>query len=378
LKVGYYSPLPPEPSGIADYSALLLPALARRVDVSVASRLRPGSSNEVDVRLYHLGNDPRGHGWIVEELRRQPGVVVLHEVALHELVAGLTLGRGDPDAYLDAVEQEDGQEGRLLAQSSLEGLLPPLWEVRPLEFPLVDALLANALGVIVHSRFAEQRLAERGYERKVWRIPFPARTPGEAGDAGLPEGRAPVVSSLGGLTYHKRIPQLLAAFGRLRRSFPDALLVLAGSGGDSLQLDARLERLGLVRDRDVLVLGRVPGERFLALMARSDICVSLRWPTLGETSASVIDALALGKAVVVSDLGWYSELPDGVVAKVPVDGREGDLLSATLELLAEDGRVRDVLGAAAADYASREHDVARTAEAYVQALAQAAGGNGSG
>jgi len=377
LKVGYYSPLPPEPSGIADYSALLLPELERRVDVAVASRLRPRSSNGVDVRLYHLGNDPGGHAWIVEELRRSSGVVVLHEVALHELVAGLTLGRGQPGPYLDAVEREDGPEARLLAQASLEGLVPPLWEVRPLEFPLVGGLLENALGVIVHSRFAERQLAERGYGGKVWRIPFPAGTPGEAGDPGLPEGRAPIVASLGGLTYHKRIPQLLAAFARLRRSLPDALLVLAGSGGESLQLDARLERLGLVRDRDVLVLGRVPGERFLSLMARSDICLSLRWPTLGETSASVIDALGLGRAVVVSDLGWYSELPDGVVAKVPVDDHEGDLLAATLELLAENGRVREGLGRAAADYTRREHDLGRTADAYVQALVEAAGGNGS-
>jgi glycosyltransferase involved in cell wall biosynthesis len=33
MKVAYYSPLPPSRSGIADYSALLLPALRERVDV---------------------------------------------------------------------------------------------------------------------------------------------------------------------------------------------------------------------------------------------------------------------------------------------------------------------------------------------------------
>ncbi len=39
VRVAYYSPLPPSRSGIADYSALLLPALAERVEVAVA---RPG------------------------------------------------------------------------------------------------------------------------------------------------------------------------------------------------------------------------------------------------------------------------------------------------------------------------------------------------
>ena len=33
MKVAYYSPLPPERTGIADYSALLLPELQRRLDV---------------------------------------------------------------------------------------------------------------------------------------------------------------------------------------------------------------------------------------------------------------------------------------------------------------------------------------------------------
>ena len=371
MRVGYYSPLPPERSGIADYSALLLPALARRIDVVAARRGR--DPNRADVRLYHVGNDPQAHAWILDALRRRPGVLVLHEIGLHELVASLALGRGDPAAYLDAVEREDGPEARLLAEAALEGLVPPLWETRPLDFPLVHDLLERATGVIVHSRFAERRLAERGYRGTIWRIPFPASPPSGAGDAGLSADRFPVVASLGALTYAKRIPQLLEAFARLRRRFPRALLVLAGSGGGSLRLDPRLERLGLARGRDVLDLGHVSGDRFLGLTARADVCVSLRWPTLGETSASVVGALGLGKAVVVTDVGWYAELPDGVVAKVPLGEHEGDLLVATLELLAEDDRVRRGLGEAAAAYARREHDLERSADAYADALREVAG-----
>ena len=40
MRVAYYSPLPPERSGIADYSALLLPALERLIDVDVVRRGR--------------------------------------------------------------------------------------------------------------------------------------------------------------------------------------------------------------------------------------------------------------------------------------------------------------------------------------------------
>ena len=103
MKVAYYSPLPPERSGIADYSALLLPALAERVGVVVARPGRFRRAPRADLALYHVGNDPQAHGWIVDALRRRPGVVVLHDFVLHHLVSGITLARGDGPAYLDEI-----------------------------------------------------------------------------------------------------------------------------------------------------------------------------------------------------------------------------------------------------------------------------------
>src|SRR6266480_1700018 len=177
MRVAYYSPLPPERSGIADYSALLLPALARKVDVRVARRrrLRP---SRVDISLYHVGNHPDAHGWIVEALRKRPGVVVLHEFVLHHLVAGLTLGRRDGEGYLGAMQREAGVPGRLLAHGVLDGVVPPLWEVRPEDFPLAGEVLEHAAkpggGLIAHSRYVAERAFASGYEGRLWRIPHPA------------------------------------------------------------------------------------------------------------------------------------------------------------------------------------------------------------
>src|SRR5438034_1221725 len=134
MRVAYYSPLPPSRSGIADYSRLLLPALRQRVDVVVAERGK--RAPDADVALYHVGNDPDAHGWIVDALRRRPGVVVLHEFVLHHLISGITLGRGDPRAYFDAMERDLGVAGRLLALGVADNLLPLLWETQPERFPL--------------------------------------------------------------------------------------------------------------------------------------------------------------------------------------------------------------------------------------------------
>ncbi|HYZ79330.1 MAG TPA: hypothetical protein VE596_18355, partial [Gaiellaceae bacterium] len=63
MKVAYYSPFPPERTGISEYSELLVPALARRIEVEAVPR---GQIRDADVCLYHVGNNPDAHGWIVE------------------------------------------------------------------------------------------------------------------------------------------------------------------------------------------------------------------------------------------------------------------------------------------------------------------------
>jgi hypothetical protein len=108
-------------------------------------------------------------------------------------------------------------------------------------------------------------------------------------------------------------------------------------------------------------------------MAACDAIVSLRSPTMGETSGSAIRALSLGKPLVVSDVGWFAELPGDAVLKVPLDEREEDTLVASLEALA-DPAVRAAMGARAGELIGREHLADLVAEAYAAALEELAGG----
>ena len=369
MKVAYYSPMPPERSGIADYSAHLLPALRERLDVVVAQRRR--RAPKADLALYHVGNNPDAHGWIFDALRKRPGVVVLHDFVLHHLVAGLTIGRRDGHGYLDAMEREGGVVGRLLAHGVLDKRIPPLWESRPEDYHLAGEVLDRATGLIVHSRYVEQRARAAGYEAPIWRIPHPAWEHAPVTPAPL-EG-APLVGSFGNVNASKRIPQLLEAFARLRRDRPDARLLLVGAVSPGFDLDRRLQRLGL-SDQGIVREAYVEEDRLWALMAACDICVNLRSPTMGETSGSVIRQLSLGKPVVVSDVGWFAELPGDVALKVPVDGGETETLYAALELLARDEGARASMSAAALELVRREHDLSRAADLYAAALEQAAGG----
>ena len=372
MKVAYFSPLPPERSGIADYSALLLPALRRRIDVLAVPRSRPDAARRADVALYHVGNNPEAHAWIVEALRRRPGVVVLHEFVLHHLVAGMTLGRGDAAGYLRAMERDAGLAGRLLAHGVVDGSIPPLWEARATDFPLSGEILDRAPGLIVHSRYVENLARGAGYEGRIWRIPHPAWPSSGIGPAAV-DG-SPVVGCFGNLNPAKRIPELLEAFARLRERHADARLLLVGPAAPRFDVDSRIARAGLPPDA-VIRESYVDEERLRALIAACDVCVSLRWPTMGETSGTVIRALSLGRPLVVSDVGWFSELPDRVALRVPVDDYEVDMLAAALDLLATNDAAREAMSAAGRALAQSEHDVERVAEAYTAALEVAAGGD---
>jgi glycosyltransferase involved in cell wall biosynthesis len=367
VKVAYYSPLPPERSGIADYSTLLLPALRERVEIVVAHKGRHAPA--ADVALYHVGNDPDAHGWIVDALRKRPGVVVLHEYVLHHLIAGITIGRGDGRGYLDAMERELGVAGRLLGLGVLDNLLPLLWETQPERFPLAGTILEHAHGLITHSNYVAGRARAAGYRGRIWQIPHPAWPTGHVTPAdGIPGD--PLIGCFGFLNMNKRIPELLEAFAAFRRERPGARLLLVGAAGERFDVQRRLERLGLTEG--VTRFDYVPEEGLWALMAACDVLVNLRYPTMGETSGSVIRALSLAKPLIVSDVGWFSELPDDVVLKVPVDGYEVATLKAALGVAVDHG---PQLGAAAREHVALHHDVERAADAYVEALETAAGGD---
>lgn len=373
MRIAYYSPMPPERSGIADYSAHLLPALAERIDVRVVRRGRTRPVRGTDIALYHVGNNPNAHGWIVEALRRRPGVVVLHDFVLHHLVAGLTIGRGDGHGYLDAMEREGGVVGRLLGHGVLDKRIPPLWESRPEDYHLAGEVLGLATGLIVHSRHVEERARAAGYEGPVWRVPHPAwEVPAIEPCVSETQSR-PLIGSFGNLNASKRIPQLLEAFARLRRTRPGARLLLVGAVSPGFDLDRRLQRLGL-SEEGITREAYVEEDRLWALMAACDVCVNLRSPTMGETSGSVIRQLSLGRPVVVSDVGWFAELPDAVALKVPVGAGETEALHAALELLAREEGARRAMSAAALELVRREHDLGRVADLYAAALEQAAGG----
>ncbi len=269
------------------------------------------------------------------------------------------------------MERDHGVVGRLLAHGVLDKRIPPLWESRPEEFPLASFVLEHATGLIVHSRAVGELARAAGYEGPIRVIPHPAWPVPEI--AAERRGDGLVIGCFGVVNSSKRVPELLRSFAGLRERHADVTLLLVGPTSPGFDLDRRLQRLGLAGE-GLAREGWVDESRLWALMRGVDVCVNLRHPTMGETSGIVVRALSLGKPLVVSDVGWFSELPAGVALKVPVDADEAGGLEAALELLVTREDVRDEMSHAALELARRDHDLERVAELYAAALEESVGG----
>ena len=400
LRVAHAGPLPPAPSGIADYAAELLPALAEHVDLELyappglpapagelARRfpVRPlgelgprAAAGGVDLPLYQLGNHPRFHGAVYRALLETPGVVVLHEHVLHHMVREITLVAGDPAAYVGEMGYAYGRSGRALARRAVDTGVP----LDPWSHPLFERAVDAALGVIVHGEATRRRVLASRPGARVRVVPHHLSL-GEGGGESDPEAAraaarrrlgldpgALLVGTFGYQNPSKRLPVLLRAFARLRgerprAGRPEARLVVVGDVDRRVEdelggagLGDGVERVGRVGDLD----------RFLDWMRAVDVAVNLRWPTGGETSGTVIRLLGLGRPLIVTDAGAFAEIPDGCAAKVPPDEREEDLLAAYLGLLARDPGLRREMGEAARRHAAERHSLAGSARGYAAFL----------
>lgn len=390
-RLAYVTPLPPLASGIADYSAELLPHLARHFEIEVFAEPGPRPPRALldtlppvhpladlparaaacDAVLYQLGNNGDFHAGAYRALAVTPGIVVLHELVLHHMVRELTLVAGDRGAYLDEVRYGSGRSGYLLAKRSLDtGTGFDVWS-----YPLFERAVDASLGVLVHSEASRRRVLASRPRAQVHAVPFPwsGETADDAAvtDPALLRARLGVgpddllVASFGYMTRAKRLDVALRAFARVAARHPQAYFLVVGEVSKDYDVPALVPEA--LRSR-VLLAGRPDLADFLGYMAAADLAVNVRWPSAGETSATLIRLLGIGKPVVVTDAGSFAELPPGTVAKVPPDQTEEDLLAAYLDALAADPALRRAMGEAARRHVAAHHHVEQTAAAYAAAV----------
>lgn len=375
MKLAVWSPLPPSPSGIADYVAEQLEPLARAADVvavvedptAVDAELHrrqrvigAAQAGQADLDLYHLGNSP-AHGFVYRQALRRPGVVVLHDFSLHHLVLSETVARGDRSGYLRAMRQAYGEAGSFVGRQVARALGG---EMLPALFPLNEALLRRSLGVVALTRFVAAGVRDRlPAGRPVLRLPhhlfLPLDPPPSREEArralGLPAD-ALVLTAPGLASRAKRLDAALAALARLRGDFPELRLVVAGAVEPGLPLEEWVRAAGL--GAAVTVTGRLSLPDFVRHLAAADLLLALRFPHHGEISGALVRGLGVGRPALVSaGSPAAEEFPEGTLLPVSPGATEAEELLALTSRLLGDRGLRDSIGRLARDHVRRHHEL---------------------
>ncbi len=371
MRIAWFSPVPPDPPGIAAYSAELVPLLApsfgaidlyiktswpptdldadeaKRVDRvgtarAAATRWCTSSNTAIhsahefvwrhrrdpyDLIVYHLGNST-AHDYMWAYLFRYPGLLVLHDAQVHQARALWLLRRLEPrlEDYLAELQAAHPDApaglGHLFA-AGIGGNLYRLW-------PMVGLAVRASRMTVVHNAHLAERLRRdcpgveiRHVDMGVadpqrGTVPCFDSTQGTVPSCDAAQGTVPSVRQRHGIPDGAVVA---GAFGGItpEKRIPQLLeavaassrrdlhVLLVGARAGHYDVDADVRRLGL--EQRVHIAGYVPDSDLPACLATADICWCLRWPSNGETSASWLRCLAAGKPTLITALAQLRDVP---------------------------------------------------------------------
>jgi len=347
LHLAFWSPFNPKLSGISDYSESLAAALRQYADVDCYVEGYQPSNRPLadmlpmydaraypqmharwpyDINLYQIGNNAL-HRYIYLQAMQTPGIITLHDVVLYYLMHHTLVKEGDTRAFWSEVAYSEGVAvAERVKREYLQG------RINDYELAIHRRIVETSRGIVVHSQWAADRIAPVA-TAPVQVIPMGCTIfPPDGGRfahvarslLGWPvEG---VVIGVFGIMHRvKRVDTVVRVYRRLRQQFPQIALALMGPVDPTAwPLINELQQNPLSTQAEGIHLypAYTSPEIMLTAMMAVDVGVNLRNPTAGETSATLHTMVAMGKPVIVSDIGTYREYPDLCCPKIPTDDKE--------------------------------------------------------
>lgn len=386
MRIAYFSPLPPQKSGIADYSATLLPSLAEMAEIDVfvddnllpqlpphpsisihsISSFRGPLDKKQHICIYQMGADVHYHDKIFQLLRRYPGITVLHDVNMNSFFGELYLMRGQITEYTRLMAYAYSEEGLSHARSAHRGETP----YDTAKYLLIEPLIERSLGVIVHSHYAESLIRARRPGVSVKRIPLVtdiAFSSASAEEAKLQLGFEQsdlIIAAFGYISPTKRLEKLLSVSSMLRNKIPHIKLAIVGEAIDGYDLYTEIAALGLA---DITrVTGYVKESELRTYLAATDVGFNLRYPTIGESSATLVALMASAKPTLVSNVDAFVEYPDDACIKIDIGEHEEFQIASALNKLLSDAELRRQIGHNARRYVEFTCAPALVAQQYME------------
>lgn len=357
MTVGFYSPMPPARTGVADYSAALLAALRRYGSIAV-------NPDRADAAVYHIGNNQL-HAEIYRRAIERPGVVVLHDAVLNHFLLG-SLGER---AYVEEFVYNYGEWSRSMAEEMWRSRASAGSHSRYFEYPMLRRIAERARAVVVHNPGAAAMVERHASGARVVEIPHLFAPPAlptlsEAMRYRSSLGVAPdafLFGVFGYLRESKRLMTVLEVF----RSVPRAALLIAGQFVSS---DLERAVTPLLSAPGVFRLPHLEERDFWLAASAVDACINLRYPAAGETSGIAIRLMGIGKPTMLTDGAECSRVPADACVRVAAGTGERESLYENMALLASMPGVSAAIGERAADHIRQRHAVEDCARAYWETL----------
>ncbi|OUV31291.1 MAG: hypothetical protein CBC60_00650 [Betaproteobacteria bacterium TMED100] len=378
LNLAYFSPMPPDKSGIADYSEKLSKELKKYYEVTIVDYPKdpkskwtnhlkyqsndkffsnPGSFDRV---LYHFGNS-HFHVEMFDFLKTNPGVSVLHDFFLGGVVSIR------PDQYSLIFKNHGYSAIKKIIETSDSEFLK--------DHPANLSVFEDSYGVIVHSPYA-LKLIKKWYGSialdKSRVVPLfrskAERLPREIARETLKIDKNQfVVASFGHLGPNKLNDRLLDSWldSSLAKT---SQLVFVGQTGISEFDKTILSRIKKHKNQiQIRCTGWVNRREYLAWLSSVDVAVQLRTDTRGETSAAALDCLSYSIPTVVNAHGDLASLPKNTVMMIQNDFSDHELKKA-IETLCFDEEYRSRLSEDGSNYVLNNHDIEKCGLAYYSAI----------
>jgi len=301
---------------------------------------------QADLVIYQIGDHYQYHQGCLEWLTILPGVVSLHDNFLGNLFWSWAekIGR---DCAMEQIRTLYGPE---VAHQFFDHTNSDSFISYASKFaPMTEWIASQASAIVVHSSWAMNRIKSAcAGPIEVVPLPYDAPYSGMTNDSSqITDGRV-VVLTIGRVNENKRYTSVIKAIGMspLLRSRLTYRIV----GAIEPVMAENLQALAKELNVDIAITGEVDNQILADEIHRANMMCCLRWPALESASASTIEAMLYGKPAIVTDTGFYRDLPDDCVLKIAMKSELTDLQQA-LERLATSPHERVTIGKRASQYA---------------------------
>lgn len=387
-KLAFFTPLPPTKSGISDYSVDLGLALSGYFDITYVvdnNALLPDQNlikfaqiiklsqwnkkNKKDYLIFYQMGNNSFHNYIYDEAITHPGFVLLHDYSIHHLM--LDRSKKNYNEYSNLLKKAKEVNNDLSKYINNVFFLPDLFKFI---LPLNELLIEKSSGIIVHSKSSFDKIKEKFPSKSLLQINFPVTPAHHLSKYDLINLRAKyglnssdfIISSFGFVTPPKQIPLILQSLSLIKNDLINFKYLLVGEVHSSINILELIKKYNL--NNHVEVIGYTDLTVFEEYIKLSDLVITLRYPSAGETSAVLLRALAYQKVNIVFDYDSFGDFPDDILLKIPLNTNDPYRLAKTIKSIYMKKDLKKLYETNANEYICNHHNIKKITDQLINFL----------